>query len=396
MVEENSRLSRAMAAVILAGALSCTLNRTGFNGSLDQPGPIIDGGASEMRPGSDGTIDGPVDSQAEEGGRTGQGGTGGGGAGGDGGGSGGASGDSGDGGVDRGGGADVPVDQGSPDLGVDAIVCGASPLCASSAVTVTLPGGRFTGATAGASFDHGSCGGDGAPEAVFSLVLTQKSDVFITTHGTHFNTVVYMRSDCCGAEISCNDDADKRATSVLRASGLAAGQYSIFVDGADANQKGAFTVDIYATPTSDTAGDNCGGAARIADLPVTGTTCTLADDFSPLGTGCLAPPSATTAADAVYYFVLDDPSTVVTFSTCTNTCIDTILFLRDVCTMAASQMACNDDFCRPVTCPVGPPKQSRTTATLGPGVHYLVLDSHVVGPATPCGPFTISSTGVPQ
>ena len=42
------------------------------------------------------------------------------------------------------------------------------------------------------------------------------------------------------------------------------------------------------------------------------------------------------------------------------------------------------------------PVQSRTTATLGPGVHYLIVDSHSGGPTTSCGSFTVTPTGVPQ
>ncbi len=57
----------------------------------------------------------------------------------------------------------------------------------------------------------------------FKLVLTQKSDVFVTTHGTAFDTVIYLRNGCCGTEIACNDDADNRKTSVLTSRGLAAG-----------------------------------------------------------------------------------------------------------------------------------------------------------------------------
>ena len=122
------------------------------------------------------------------------------------------------------------------------------------------------------------------------------------------------------------------------------------------------------------------------------------DDFAP-NMGCLVAPM-TTSGDGVYYFVLDASSTVVTFSTCTNTCIDTVLYVRDVCTTTSTQKSCNDNFCSPglgAMCS-GPPNpvQSRTTATLGPGVHYLIVDSHSGAPAASCGSFTITPTGVPQ
>ncbi len=232
---------------------------------------------------------------------------------------------------------------------------------------------------------------------MFKLVLTQKSDLFVTTHGTAFDTVIYLRSNtCCGAEIACNDDSDNRKTSVLTSRGLGPGTFYIFVDGANGGASGDFTVDIYATPATINATDNCGSPTRIANLPVTGTTCGMNDDFTPV-MGCLVAP-ATTSGDGVYYFVLDANSTMVTFSTCTNTCIDTVLYVRDVCTMATApnQKSCNDNFCGPALgsmCPAGPPVQSRTVATLGPGVHYLVVDSHAGGT---CGSFTVSPNGVPQ
>ena len=264
----------------------------------------------------------------------------------------------------------------------DGPACGSTALCDTSAVTVTLPGGRFTGTTSGSSSDHGTCGGSQAPEAVFKLVLTAKSDVFVTTHGTAFDTVIYMRSgNCCGSEVACNDDADNRKTSVLASRGVGPGTYFIFVDGANGGASGDFTVDIYATPTTINGTDNCGSPARISNLPVTGTTCGMNDDFTP-NMGCLVG-RATTSGDGVYYFVLDASSTAITFSTCTNTCIDTVLYTRDVCTTTSTQKSCNDNFCAPATGSMcaGPanPVQSRTTATLGPGVHYLIVDSHSGG-----------------
>ena len=90
-------------------------------------------------------------------------------------------------------------------------------------------------------------------------MLTQKSDVFVTTHGTAFDTVIYMRSGAAAAaEIACNDDADNRKTSVLTSRGLGPGTYYIFVDGANGGASGDFTVDIYATPATINATDNCG------------------------------------------------------------------------------------------------------------------------------------------
>jgi hypothetical protein len=407
VIEECSRLSRAVVVCLVATVVvGCSVDRAGLGG--------FDGAG-----GSPVVVDGHADSPADPGlgGRTGVGGQSGGigggtGTGGVAGGTGGASPDAamtdavdapvpgdaaGDGGPDRP--ADNAGDRPVGDLAPDGLTCGASPLCDSSAINVTLPGGRFTGTTSGVSLDQGSCGGDRAPEAVYRLVLTARSDVFVTTHGTAFDTAVYMRNGCCGAEVACNDDADNRSTSVLSVRGLAAGTYYIFVDGRNnSDQSGAFTVDIYATAASTAVTDDCGSPGHIANLAVTGTTCGMQNDFSPLA-GCLVPP-LTTSFDTVYYFVLDAPMTTVVFNTCANTCIDTVLAIRDVCTTPTTQRACNDNFCAPAAgvCPVGAgPTQSRvTTATLTAGVHYLILDTHVIATPTGCGAYTITPVGVPQ
>jgi hypothetical protein len=256
---------------------------------------------------------------------------------------------------------------------------------------IPAAGGRFTGTTSGPSTSVGSCGGGSAPEAVYKLTLAVASDVFVTTHGTTaFDTVVYMRSGgCCGAEIACNDDADGRTTSLLAQRGLAPGTYYIFVDGAGGADTGAFTVDIYSTPAATNPAEACGNPARIATTAVTGNSCNYRDEYDP-PVSCIN--RTNTGADAVYYFVLDTQASV-SFDTCSGTCFDSIAYLRDVCT--GTTRACDDDSCGSPGCGGGArPVQSRVTATLGPGVHYLVLDTYA-NSNPGCGPFTITPTGVP-
>jgi hypothetical protein len=236
----------------------------------------------------------------------------------------------------------------------------------------------------------GSCGGGAAPDTVYKLVLTAPSDVFVTTHGTQFDTVVYMRRGCCGDELGCNDNADGRSTSVLAQTGVPAGTYYIVVDGATAAAAGAFTVDIYATPTSTHPADACGNPMRISSAPVTGNTCGYRHDYDP-GQGCL---DMTSSLDAVYYFVLDAPSTV-TFNTCSGTCIDSVLYVRDVCTLSSSQRSCDDDSCSASESCFTNDHQSRISGMLPAGVHYVVLDTYPNGPPVTCGAFTITPTGIP-
>jgi hypothetical protein len=266
--------------------------------------------------------------------------------------------------------------------------------CAIAATKVTLPGGRFTGTTTGTSANAGSCGGASAPEAVFQLVLTQQSDVFVTTHGSKFDTVIYMRNGCCGTEIACNNDMDGRTTSMFNALGVAAGTYDIFVDGAGSTG-GAFTVDIYTSPTSANPGESCGRPTRITTAPIIGNTTGYRDDYHAAEPTCGRDDGG---LDVVYYFVLDQ-TTTISFDTCTNTCIDSILYLRDVCTAptAMADVACNDDACSAdSTCFPQSSSQSKVQAQLGPGVHYVVLDTLInPQPAPNTGLFTISPNNVP-
>lgn len=267
--------------------------------------------------------------------------------------------------------------------------------CAATATSVPLPGGRFPGMTTGTSANAGSCGGGNAPEAVFQIVLTETSDVFVTTHGTKFDTVVYMRRGCCGTEIACNDNADGRNTSVINAVGLSPGTYDIFVDGAG-TASGAFSVDIYASPTSTQSGESCGRPMRISNMPITGDSCDYRDDDFPIGAGCGIDDGG---RDIFFYFVLDAP-TMVTFDTCLGTCFDTELYFRDVCTTHTkmNEVACNNDACggqpaNPDSC-YQAPVQSKVGAMLPAGLHYVVLDTVVNEPT--CGLFTINPTNVPQ
>ena len=262
-----------------------------------------------------------------------------------------------------------------------------TPACEAGAVTVNAPGNRFTGVTAGPSGNAGSCGGGAAPDAVFRVVLTAPSDLFVATHGTPFDTVIYLRNGCCGTELACNDNADGRRTSVLNATNLPAGTYLVFVDGAAATDAGAFSVDIFISPTSTSAGDSCGRPARIANAALAGTTCGLRDDASPQPT-CS---TADSSLDAVYYFVLDEPATV-RFDTCTATCLDTMIYVRDTCSVPATQQICNDDACN--GCEGSPNSiQSRASATLAAGVHYVVVDSLI---RNACGAFTLTPQNVPE
>ncbi|MCA9561646.1 MAG: scavenger receptor cysteine-rich domain-containing protein, partial [Myxococcales bacterium] len=119
---------------------------------------------------------------------------------------------------------------------------------------VPLPSGigSFSDFTTGLTAEHqGSCGGGGSPEAVFRVQSPIDAPFCVTTKGSDFDTVLYVRSaDCAaGAEVACNDDnglvTGQGQTSAVEVDAAAGVPYSIFVDGFD-GASGRFALNIAA------------------------------------------------------------------------------------------------------------------------------------------------------
>jgi len=95
----------------------------------------------------------------------------------------------------------------------------------------------------------GSCGGDGAPEMVFSLTITgNTSGVLINTIGdpTLVDTVVYVRKDTCdapSAEVACAASTTGAGVE-LGLTDPDPGEYFIFVDGNTPGESGQFLLEI--------------------------------------------------------------------------------------------------------------------------------------------------------
>tara|TARA_R110002096_G_scaffold44526_9_gene120316 strand:+ start:8396 stop:9490 length:1095 start_codon:yes stop_codon:yes gene_type:complete len=117
-----------------------------------------------------------------------------------------------------------------------------SPALACSLATPLTPGIEVGAQTHAyqTDFFQGSCAfkaSAGAGEAFFSFSLTETSSIDVTTDlpGTNFDTVLYLKSACEGAELACADDIDpdnSNFLSRLQVSDLPAGDYLIVVDGA--------------------------------------------------------------------------------------------------------------------------------------------------------------------
>ncbi len=101
----------------------------------------------------------------------------------------------------------------------------------------------------GSDFHAGSCGGDGAPEMVFSLTISgSTSGVLINTIGTptQLNTVVYVRRDTCdasSAEVACAASTTGSGVE-LSLEDPEPGEYFIFVDGNVPSAAGQFLLEV--------------------------------------------------------------------------------------------------------------------------------------------------------
>jgi hypothetical protein len=242
----------------------------------------------------------------------------------------------------------------------------------------------------GTSRSTGSCGATSGGEAVFRVTLSGAStDLFVTTFAS-WNTVVYVRRDCCdGAEIACNDDYDASTMSAVTLRALPAGTYYVIVDsGASA---GSVTVDIYGRSAKTQAGDTCGNVDTTTLLhsgSISSSVCGTQDNYT--GTCFSASPSN---RELVYWFRVDT-TTTATFSTCSGmSCGDTTLTLRTLCNTSSgmSEVACGDDNCANASCGMPTTTQSSLSATLTPGVYYLIVGSR----GASCAPFTLTASGIP-
>src|SRR5262249_9453081 len=113
------------------------------------------------------------------------------------------------------------------------------------------------------------------------------------------------------------------------------------------------------------------------------------------GMGCMWGGSG--AQERVYYFVVPTGGRMVTFDGCGMPMVyDETAFIRDICTMDGTAIACNDDaHCGgmlPMVC--GDPGEASTvSATLAPGLYYFFADGFN-DPGCPCGDFSYAISGL--
>jgi cysteine-rich repeat protein len=279
---------------------------------------------------------------------------------------------------------------------------GCSSCTACSGATDISAGGRFSGTlTAGASTSSGTCGGLGA-EAHFSFTTTAVQDVFLTTHGSSFDTVLYVTEcTCAGPERGCNDDADGRLQSVLYLRDLPAGTYNVIVDAKTAGGGGAYQLDAYFTAPG-VSGDRCGDPLRLTNTgDASRNSCLFSADYVPSRGGDCTYMGTGGGEDVVYYFVLTTTSSV-RLQTCTSTpfcpsggCVDTDIYIRDVCTVPIPQRACSEDACGYRDGGVSIHSDTGSVS-LPAGIYYFIVDGYqeTTGTWMHCGFYNLTVTGI--
>ncbi len=83
-----------------------------------------------------------------------------------------------------------------------------TPSCPTAGASLNLAGtynssGHTSGEGSGLA---GSCGGANAEEHTVQFVVMATATYTFTTRGSDYNTVLYLRASCGGAELACNDD----------------------------------------------------------------------------------------------------------------------------------------------------------------------------------------------
>ncbi|HJL15174.1 MAG TPA: hypothetical protein RMH99_05935 [Sandaracinaceae bacterium LLY-WYZ-13_1] len=87
----------------------------------------------------------------------------------------------------------------------------------------------------------GTCGGDGAPELAFEWTAPTAGTWVFDTVGSDYDTVLYARSGCAGAELACDDDTDGLQSEITV--DLAAGQTIVLVVDGFGGSDGAFVLN---------------------------------------------------------------------------------------------------------------------------------------------------------
>jgi len=265
--------------------------------------------------------------------------------------------------------------------------------------TGAVDGANLTGSTAAATDAHEpqSCGAaDGAPDIAYELTMLEDGPVILSLDnaGTDFDTVMYVRETCLdpGSEIACNDDGPKGLSSVLFFDAVKDIPYTIVIDGyADAS--GAYELSLTVPVCGDTnvdmnedcddgnqtPGDGCENDCTVTPV----CSYTPDDDLGTLASGSTTTHSVTLVAggDTLPDLTCSDVAggdAMVQFEVTTAGTL-TVDFTQDG--DAQLGLFADDGTCAEAVClDAGEgATEGQLTATVAPGVHFLILDTYAEG-----------------
>lgn len=195
---------------------------------------------------------------------------------------------------------------------------------------------RLTPSTAG-------CGAGGGAEHVF--VFTPESDGThcASTQGSEFDTILYVRTDCEDGEteLTCRDDATSGTHSEVEFDASAGTPISLIVDGYDASEAGAVSLNVLEGDCASAAvRRTCDAAEAVGNGTHTGEL--------PIGSGAVgAAEECTFASGGEIVFAYTAPATGNVCMTARGaddfSGIDAMIYVRTACTESATEVACNDD-----------------------------------------------------
>lgn len=163
-----------------------------------------------------------------------------------------------------------------------------------------------SGSTAGLpAMTQGTCGGGGATASEFIYTFTttdvRNLRLSVTSKSGQYQPVVYLRSGCTAPQVQCATAPGGMGAATIQRSGLPAGTYFVYVDGA-ANTQGPYTLSLdLALPAP---GDTCAGALP---LPFDGGVAVVSADTSAFFNDAQGTCVGGSASDVIYTFTTTQP-----------------------------------------------------------------------------------------
>lgn len=207
----------------------------------------------------------------------------------------------------------------------------------------------------------GSCGGEGAPDAVFRVDVQRRSRLRAHVHASEFAGVMYLRHRCDAPDSEAACVEIPRAAPRDRMATLDAvverGAHYLVVDGTGEHAFGEAGLELELAELGKIERDCKTAPVLQSGRPTSGTTADQDDTFQ---AGCA---QVEGGRDRVYRLRVRRRSKVTLQLTSDY---DGVLHLRGDCVERPSELACNDDH--------GDNRHSRIERALDRGQYYVIVD----------------------